>query len=346
MLIDRQTLGRKMKVSRPEIYSVASGKGGVGKTLTTIHLALSWQNQGNDVLIIDGDLGLANVDIMLGLHARRSIYDVIEGSHEMTDIALDGPFGVKILPSGSGIAALSELSKVQRHLLSTKLRDYIEGFDIVIIDNGAGINSNVKDFSSLAKRSIVVTTPEPHAITDAYALIKVLSETDCKKDFRLLVNMAQTPREAQNVFDRLSGVSRQFLGVCVSYLGHIPSDPQLSAAIRGDHIGTGRSIRTLAGQSWGKISYELSKEHTCKMEANSYENDHAENGYRENGVPEAVLAGSLQKPLLGYSDDTSRQSFEMGQNYGYRAQTSKRVGFGSMPSNMPVKTQRNMQRKP
>lgn len=242
---------------KPYIFSVASGKGGVGKTLTTIHLALSWQNLGNDVLIIDGDLGLANVDVVLGLHANKTINDVIEGECDVTDIAIDGPYGMKILPAGSGITGLSELTSVQRHVLMSKLKAYINRFDVVLIDNGAGVNSNVREFTKMAHETVVVTTPEPHAITDAYALIKVLSESSPDHKMRLLINMARTPREAENVYSRLAEVAMQFLGVSIRYLGFIPNDPQLTTMVRNGQIARGHSAQTLAGQSWRSISSRL-----------------------------------------------------------------------------------------
>lgn len=244
---------------KPQIFSVSSGKGGVGKTLTTIHLALSWQNLGKDVLIIDGDLGLANIDVMLGLHAKKTIHDVIEENCNVADIALDGPFGLKILPGGSGIAGLSNLSSVQRHVLSSKLKMYINSFDVVVIDNGAGINSNVTEFTKMAQQSVIVTTPEPHAITDAYALIKVLSESIPGHKIKVLINMARTKTEAENVYLRLSEVARQFLGVHVDFLGSIPSDPQVTGMVRGGNIAKGHSIQTLAGQSWRTIGSVLAQ---------------------------------------------------------------------------------------
>jgi flagellar biosynthesis protein FlhG len=258
VLTDTRAFQTNTNDNKTEIISVSSGKGGVGKTLTTIHLALSWQNLGKDVLIIDGDLGLANIDVVLGLHAKRNISDVIEGNCELEDIALDGPYGIKVLPSGSGITSLSNLTGVQRHLLSSKLNKYIKSFDVAIIDNGAGINSNVIEFSKIAEQTVVVTTPEPHAITDAYALIKVLSESTPGHNFKLLVNMSKTPKEAENVYNRLSEVARQFLGIQVNFLGSVPSDPQVSGMIRAGQIAKGHSIQTLAGQSWKNISQAIS----------------------------------------------------------------------------------------
>ena len=265
MFTDTHGFGASINRNNVEVISVSSGKGGVGKTLTTIHLALSWQNLGKDVLIIDGDLGLANVDVMLGLHARRNISDVIEGECELQDVALDGPFGIKVLPAGSGIASLANLTGIKRHLLGSKLRKYIQRFDTAIIDNGAGINHNVIEFCKLAEKTVIVTTPEPHAITDAYALVKVLSESGVNTHLELLVNMSKTPKEAENVYSRLSEVAQQFLGVHVGYLGSVPNDSQVATLIRAGHIAKGQSIQTLAGQSWRKISGRLEKASTGNL---------------------------------------------------------------------------------
>ena len=237
----------------PEIISVVSGKGGVGKTLTTIHLAFSWQNAGKEVLIVDGDLGLANIDVVLGLHPKRNISDVLERGATIEDVTLEGPFGVKILPAGSGITDLANLSNLKRHLLSSKLKKYLRNFDIVLVDNGAGINKNVTEFCKMSTRSLVLTTPEPHAITDAYAMIKVLKQSGIVHPLSLLVNMAKTTKEAENVFNRLAEVSMKFLSLKINFLGSIPIDQHLGQMVRRGAISRGQSIQTISGQGWRTI---------------------------------------------------------------------------------------------
>lgn len=241
----------------PMIFSVASGKGGVGKTLTTIHLALSWQNLGYKVLVIDGDLGLANIDVILGLHADLTVHDVVEKGLELGEIALNGPLGLKILPSGSGVAELTELAPLKRLLLSTKLKTYVGEFDIVLIDNGAGINLNVREFTSIANQHIVVTTPEPHALTDAYALIKVLSTEKGVRDFQLLINMSRTDSEASSAYQRISKVASEYLGVNTAYLGSIPLDQQVTSFVRSARLSNDTFTHTIAGQKWSKLSQKL-----------------------------------------------------------------------------------------
>jgi len=253
---------RKLKKNFPHVVSITSGKGGVGKTLTTVNLALSARRLGLKVLILDGDMGLANVDVVLGLQARYNINDVLEGRIGINNIILDGPLGIKIIPSGSGISQLAQLSFVQRVALLEQLEQLNEDFDLLIIDTSAGIADTVLHLNSVAEKSIVVTTPEPHAMTDAYAMIKILSENQRQPNISLLVNMAKSEAEGRQVFERLSTVADRFIGKDLDYIGFVPFDPQIQKAIIQRRAASEVTTHTNAGQAWNKIAQTIFDNHS------------------------------------------------------------------------------------
>jgi len=245
------------KTKAPLIVSITSGKGGVGKTLTTVNFAVAARRMGLRVLIFDGDLGLANVDVVLGLQARYNINDVLEGQAELSDIILDGPAGIRIIPSGSGIAKLTQLGHAQRLNLLEQINHLDEVFDLMIIDTGAGIAANVLHFNAAADKAIVVTTPEPHAMTDAYAMIKVLNENYGKKSLNLLVNMASSAQEGLKVYERIAEVAKRFLKIEIDYVGHVPMDPQVKKLVAQRCTGSEQSHATISGQAWNSIARSI-----------------------------------------------------------------------------------------
>ena len=239
---------------RSRVITVTSGKGGVGKTLTTVNFAMAARKMGLSVLVLDGDLGLANVDIVLGLQARYNIRDVLDGNISLKEIIVDGPLGIRVIPSGSGISSLSSLSYTQKQHILAEVEQLDEQPDIFLIDTGAGISSTVTHFNQAADQVIVVTTPEPHAMTDAYAMIKVLSEEYGVRSVNLLVNQARTADEAQKVFDRLTDVANRFLKVEILYLGSVPNDPQVQRSVMQRRAASESSTLTVAGQAWNQIA--------------------------------------------------------------------------------------------
>jgi flagellar biosynthesis protein FlhG len=242
----------------PTVISVTSGKGGVGKTLTTVNMAVSFKRMGYSVLILDGDFGLANVDIVLGLQTRHNIRDVLDGNAELKDIVVDGPMGLKVIPSGSGVSSLTQLTHVQRQQLLDQVSKFDESFDILIIDTGAGIGDNVLQFNAHSDEIVVVTTPEPHAMTDAYALIKVMSENYENRSYNLIVNQTRSAEEGEKIYERINAVATRFLQVNVNYLGHVPLDPQVAKSVMQRKAASEQSTFTLAGQAWNKMARDLS----------------------------------------------------------------------------------------
>jgi flagellar biosynthesis protein FlhG len=217
----------------PRVISVSSGKGGVGKTNVVANLAFALTQLGKKVLVWDADLGLANIDILLGLTPQYTIEHLLSRKKNMREILLEGPGGMTILPAGSGVLELADLNESQKLFLLNELEILAGTVDFLLIDTGAGISSNVLYFNMAAEESIVLVTPEPTAITDAYALMKVLSKKYQKKRFTILVNYARTSQEAKEVFRKISRVVDRFLGnISLDYVGFIPFDEKLPVAVK------------------------------------------------------------------------------------------------------------------
>jgi len=207
------------------VISVTSGKGGVGKTNVVANLAIALQQMGKKVLVFDADLGLGNIDVLLGLSPPYSIHDVLFGAKRLDEVLVAGPGGITILPAGSGVMELTHLDPAQRLALLDELDTVENHFDVLLIDTGAGISANVMYFNIAAQEKIVVATDEPASLTDAYALIKVLSTRYGEKEFKILVNGVQREKEAKTVYRQLSTVASRFLGpLSLDYLGWIPFD--------------------------------------------------------------------------------------------------------------------------
>lgn len=218
---------------RIRVISVTSGKGGVGKTSVVANLALALCRMDQRVLVLDADLGLANLDVMLGLNPRYTIDHLLRGERSLEEILIEGPGGFKLLPAASGIPELTELDHTQRLLLLDELDALKDRFDVLLIDTGAGISSNVMYFNYAAMEKVVIVTNEPTSLTDAYALIKVLTSRYKQKRFKVLVNATQNGNEAERIYRHLSLVVDQFLGSpSLDYLGWIPFDRQMPMAVR------------------------------------------------------------------------------------------------------------------
>jgi flagellar biosynthesis protein FlhG len=212
--------------------AVTSGKGGVGKTNIVANLAIAFRRLNKEVMIMDADLGLSNIDIIFNIAPKYNINHVINGQKDLKDVIVEGPLGIKILPASSGIQELTSLDEFQRLRIIEEFDLLKENIDVLLIDTAAGISSNVAFFCTASQEIIVVTNPEPTAITDAYALIKVLFTRYQEKDFRLLVNSARNSVEAFDVFKRLSIAVERFLNISIDYLGFLPFDKSVQDAVR------------------------------------------------------------------------------------------------------------------
>ena len=215
----------------PRVIAVTSGKGGVGKSNVVANVAVEFARKGQRVLILDADLGLANVDILLGLTPAGHLADVLSGTCEIDDIILMGPEGVHVLPAASGIAEVTELTDIQKGRLLVALERLKGRYDVLLVDTGAGISANVTYFAGNAHDVIVVLNPEPTALADAYCVIKVLNQQRCVNRFHLVVNSTHQAATARSVHERLTRVADRFLNVDIRLLGHIYADQKVSEAV-------------------------------------------------------------------------------------------------------------------
>jgi flagellar biosynthesis protein FlhG len=212
--------------------AITSGKGGVGKSNIALNLGILLSAAGNRVALIDADLGLANLDVLMDVNVRANLSHVVNGQKRLEEVILDLPCGVQLVPGASGLAKLAHLSEFQRAQLVQELSALESDNDVIIIDTGAGIGPDMLQFTSGADRTIVVTAPEPTAITDAYAVIKVLSQRGYRGSIGLLVNFATDRMEARSTFQRISTVARQFLGAKVLDAGYVLNDPKVRDSVR------------------------------------------------------------------------------------------------------------------
>lgn len=214
------------------VIAITSGKGGVGKTNIAANLAYLLSNMKKKTLVFDADMGLANIDVILGLAPKFNLYHVLRGEKSLSDIVLEGPGGIKILPAASGIQEMTDLTKGQKLALLDELNELSDDLDFMLIDTAAGIAGNVIYFNMAAREIIVVVSPEPTAITDAYALIKILYSRHAGKKFMLLVNMVKNAAEAREVFNKLSNATSHFLNLSIEYLGYVLDDHSVQDAVR------------------------------------------------------------------------------------------------------------------
>lgn len=225
---------RRMSKPKPvRVFAVASGKGGVGKTNVSVNLATSFAQMGRKVMIMDADLGLANVDVMLGLQPRLNLSHVIKGECTLEEIILDAPGGIKVIPASSGIQNMAELTPAEHAGLIRAFSELNTDLDILIVDTAAGISDGVVSFSKAAQELIVVVCDEPASITDAYALIKLLNRDHGMRRFRVLANMAHSEKEGRELFAKLVKVTDRFLDeVVLDFLGSVPYDENLRKAVK------------------------------------------------------------------------------------------------------------------
>ncbi|MBU2706864.1 MinD/ParA family protein [Zooshikella marina] len=222
-----------MGIKHPvQVLAVTGGKGGVGKTNVALNLSIALAEMGRRVMLLDADLGLANIDVLLGLSPKHTIADVLAGKCELRDILLHGPGGIKIIPASSGTQAMTQLSLQQHAGLISAFSDLNDQLDVLMIDTAAGISSSVVSFVIASQEVLIVVTNEPTSITDAYALIKLLHRDHQVMRYRVIANMVRSQQEGQQLFNKLTNVTERFLDVTMQYLGAIPFDDALRKAVQ------------------------------------------------------------------------------------------------------------------
>jgi flagellar biosynthesis protein FlhG len=222
--------GGPQKASR--IISVSSGKGGVGKTNIAINLALAYGRLGKKVIVLDADLGLANVNVILGVIPRYNLYHLIRQQKKMREILLDTSYGIQIVAGASGFSKIANLSEQERRGFIEELYE-LSAADIIIIDTSAGVSNNVLTFVAASDDVIIVTTPEPTAITDAYGIVKIIATEIDNLDLglKLVVNRVRSVTEARKVAERVINIAGQFLNIKIDYLGFVYEDPLVQTAV-------------------------------------------------------------------------------------------------------------------
>lgn len=234
----RQMMNAKSVIAMTEgqtmpIITVASGKGGVGKSNYSVNLALALKQLGKKPLILDADFGLANVEILLGEIPRYNLSHLIKGQCEVTELITPSRYGISFISGGSGVKEMNFLPAYQIQQIGHQLSKLSEQTDVLIIDTGAGINDIVMKFCKLADQVHLVMTPEPTAITDGYALLKTLiADGELKADVKLVINKAESQVEAHDVFKKISAVCQSFLHYTVHYAGYVPQDERLFKAVK------------------------------------------------------------------------------------------------------------------
>lgn len=222
-------------VKNSRVIAVTSGKGGVGKSSTSINLALQFKRLGKKVVILDADFGMANIEVMFGVIPKYNLSDLLFKEKEIKDIVCEGPEGVQFISGGSGIAKLVNLDNEQIRRLVNKMGDLEDIADVIIIDTGAGIAPSVMEFLVASPEILLVTTPEPTSITDSYALLKALSMNEnFDKTFtniKMIANKVSSESEGRKVYDKLSVVVSKFLNVDIGFVGTVPHDKDITKAI-------------------------------------------------------------------------------------------------------------------
>lgn len=243
------------KMSR--VLAITSGKGGVGKTNITVNLAVSLSELGYRVAVLDADFGLANIDVLLGIIPKYNLVDVIKSRRNILEALCEGPGNIKFISGGSGVEELTKLDNEQLLTFIKNIALLDKLTDIILIDTAAGISENVMSFLLAADEVFLITTPEPTSITDAYALIKLISKKEKDKKVKVIVNRAENQKEANEIFDKLSGVSKRFLSMELENFGFVHNDDAVPKAVRMQKPFSISFPRSMATKTLKEISKKI-----------------------------------------------------------------------------------------
>ena len=241
------------------VIAVTSGKGGVGKTNISVNLAASLSLAGQRVMLMDADLGLANVDVLLGLEPHFNLQHVISGEKSLDEIIVEGPLGIHVVPASSGVERMAELTSVEHASLISAFSELEQPIDVLIVDTAAGIADGVVSFAKACQEVIVVVCDEPTSLTDAYALIKVLSMRHGIKQFQILANMVKDESQGLNLYEKLLNTTDRFLEVGLKYLGAVPFDEQLRQSVRAQKPVVEAYPRSPASKALVRMSEKINR---------------------------------------------------------------------------------------
>jgi flagellar biosynthesis protein FlhG len=255
--VDRPDGPKPGRASNARVIAVTSGKGGVGKTNIVANLGYAFSRLGQKVLILDADLGLGNLDVLLGLAPKYNLSHVIMGEKSISEIIVEGPGNMLILPASSGIQELTQLTQNQKIQILRELDQVIDSVDLLLIDTAAGISSNVMDFNVTAHEIIVVVSPEPTSITDAYALMKVLSLKYAEKCCKVIVNLAGSSQQGREVFRQLNLVAERFLDMTIDYLGSVLFDANITKGVKQQKLVSDLYPETRASKCFSDLARKI-----------------------------------------------------------------------------------------
>ena len=256
--VDQASGLRRMVSPRPvRAIAVTGGKGGVGKTNVSVNLGVAMSELGHRVMLLDADLGLANVDVVLGLHPRYDISHVLSGERTLEEVAVEGPSGLKVIPGASGIQALAEMGAREHAGLIRAFADMAADMDTLIVDTAAGISDTVLSFARASHEIVVVVCDEPASITDAYAIIKLLNRDYGHHRFRILANMVRSAQEGRDLYNKICKVTDRYLDVMLSFMGALPYDDNLRKAVRTQKPVVKAFPRSRAAQGFRSLARKV-----------------------------------------------------------------------------------------
>lgn len=214
------------------VISVTGGKGGIGKSTISVNLAVAYAKMKKKVLLFDADLGLANVDVLLGLHPEKNIHDVISGDCSLSDVCIDGPHGLKIIPSASGIQRMADLTYAESVGLIQSFSTLTNDFDVMIVDMASGISDQVMGLTHASQDILVVICNDPSSLMDSYAVIKILHQKYSRSRFGIIVNKVRTSHEGFSIFSKFQQIVSRFINISMHFIGHVPNDDYVGFAAR------------------------------------------------------------------------------------------------------------------
>jgi flagellar biosynthesis protein FlhG len=257
-LNDQATGLRRLVAPRPvRVVAVTGGKGGVGKTNVSVNLAIALAELERRVMLLDADLGLANVDVVLGLHPPFDLSHVIRGERELQEVVMQGPGGIQVIPGASGVKEMAALSEAEHAGLIQAFSDLGADLDTLIVDTAAGISDTVISFARAAHEVLMVVCDEPASLTDAYAIIKLLNRDHGQSRFRVLANMVQSNQEGHELYNKLCRVTDRYLDVMLGYVGCIPHDEALRKAVRGQRAVVQAYPRSRVAQAFRSLARKI-----------------------------------------------------------------------------------------